>query len=120
MPDYANLISCQVEWAGGSRTVVATLFPTTSRAWFKLMAIASTCARRTHLGHPELRPPRFHWPDWDLLGEHGINIATWRTGRDKAGGLAISFIGIDSDIPESVIKIVQDFELVMSVKKVKL
>jgi D-3-phosphoglycerate dehydrogenase len=55
-----------------------------------------------------------------LLGAHGLNIATWRTGRDKPGGLAISFIGVDSDVPDKVIDILRSFELVLKITKVKL
>jgi D-3-phosphoglycerate dehydrogenase len=55
-----------------------------------------------------------------LLGELGINIATWRTGRDLPGGLAISFISVDSDVPDKVIDILSDFELVMKITKVTL
>ena len=54
------------------------------------------------------------------MGKHDINIATWRTGRAEPGGLAISFVSVDNDIPESVINILRDLELVMKVKKVKL
>ena len=55
-----------------------------------------------------------------LLGEHNINIATWRTGRSEPGGLAISFISVDSDVPDHVMKAIQEFELVMKVQKVHL
>jgi D-3-phosphoglycerate dehydrogenase len=55
-----------------------------------------------------------------LLGKHGINIATWRTGRNEPGGLAISFVSVDNDVPENVISSLADFELVMKVKKVSL
>jgi D-3-phosphoglycerate dehydrogenase len=54
------------------------------------------------------------------LGELGINIATWRTGRDEPGGLAISFISVDKDVPDHVIRLLHEFELIMKIKKVRL
>jgi D-3-phosphoglycerate dehydrogenase len=120
-PDYANLISCRVEWTGSSRIVAATLFSDDEPRLVQIDGYrvdvrpeGNILVTRSH------DRPGFIGRVGTLLGEHGINIATWRTGRDKPGGLAISFISVDSDIPESVIKILQDFELVMSVKKVKL
>ncbi len=38
-----------------------------------------------------------------LLGEHGINIAGLELGREKAGGMAISFVHVDEAVPESVL-----------------
>jgi D-3-phosphoglycerate dehydrogenase len=120
-PDYPNLISCRVEWPGGSRTIAATLF---NRDEPRLVQIDGY---RVDV-HPEgiilvthsHDQPGFIGRVGTLLGEHNINIATWRTGRSKPGGLAISFISVDSDIPEPVINALQEFELVMKVKKVRL
>jgi D-3-phosphoglycerate dehydrogenase len=38
-----------------------------------------------------------------LLGEAGVNIATFALGRDKQGGSAIALVSIDGRAPESVI-----------------
>ncbi|MEB2284521.1 MAG: phosphoglycerate dehydrogenase [Polyangiaceae bacterium UTPRO1] len=38
-----------------------------------------------------------------LLGQHGINIAGLELGREKAGGMAISFVHVDEAVPESVL-----------------
>ena len=120
-PDYPNLISCRVEWAGGSRTVSATLF---SQGEPRLVQIDGY--------RVDVRPegiilvtrshdrPGFIGRVGTLLGEHGINIATWRTGRSEPGGLAISFISVDSDVPEEVINTILEFELVMKVNKIGL
>lgn len=120
-PDYPNLISCQVEWAGGSRTVAGTLF---SRDEPRLVQIDGY--------RVDVRPegiilmthsrdlPGFIGRVGTVLGELGINIATWRTGRTQPGGLAISFISVDKDVPDYVINLLQEFELIMKIKKVKL
>ena len=110
-----------MEWAGGSRTVSATLF---SQGEPRLVQIDGY--------RVDVRPegiilvtrshdrPGFIGRVGTLLGEHGINIATWRTGRSEPGGLAISFISVDSDVPEEVINTILEFELVMKVNKIGL
>jgi D-3-phosphoglycerate dehydrogenase len=121
-PDYPNLISCRVEWrGGGSRTAAATLF---NRDEPRLVQIDGYRVDVRPEGiilvtHSHDRPG-FIGRVGTLLGEHNINIATWRTGRSKPGGLAISFISVDSDIPETVLELLQKVELVMKVRKIRL
>jgi len=38
-----------------------------------------------------------------MLGQHGINIAGLELGREKAGGMAISFVHVDEAVPEAVL-----------------
>jgi D-3-phosphoglycerate dehydrogenase len=38
-----------------------------------------------------------------LLGTHGINIAGLELGRERVGGMAISFVHVDEAVPESVL-----------------
>ncbi|HXF69928.1 MAG TPA: phosphoglycerate dehydrogenase [Thermoflexus sp.] len=38
-----------------------------------------------------------------LLGQHGINIAEWRLGRDRPGGTALSFINLDAPAPSTLL-----------------
>ncbi len=119
--DYPNLISCRVKWQGGSRTVSATLF---SHDEPRLVQIDGYRVDVRPEGiilvtHSHDRPG-FIGRVGTLLGEHNINIATWRTGRSEPGGLAISFISIDSNVPADVIDTLRNFDLVMKVTKVKL
>lgn len=120
-PDYPNLISCRVEWPGGSRTVSATLF---SQGEPRLVQIdgyrVDVRPEGTILVSHSHDRPGFIGRVGTLLGELNINIATWRTGRSEPGGLAISFISVDSDVPDSVLEAIQKFELVMKVQKVHL
>jgi D-3-phosphoglycerate dehydrogenase len=120
-PDYPNLISCRVEWPGGSRTVAATLF---NRDEPRLVQIdgyrVDVRPEGTILVTKSHDRPGFIGRVGTLLGQHSINIATWRTGRSKPGGLAISFISVDSDIPEDALGLLEKVDLVMDVKKVKL
>jgi D-3-phosphoglycerate dehydrogenase len=38
-----------------------------------------------------------------LLGEAGVNIATFALGRDQPGGSAIALVAIDGQAPEAVL-----------------
>jgi D-3-phosphoglycerate dehydrogenase len=120
-PDYPNLISCRVVWAGGSRTIAATLFHDNEP---RLVQIDEY--------HFDVRPegqilvmgnddrPGFIGRVGTVLGEYDINIAAWRYGRTHPYGLALSFIRVDSDVPDEIINILRDFEPVVWIKKVQL
>lgn len=118
-PDYPNLISCRVEWPGGSRTIAATLF---NRDEPRIVQIDGYRVDVRPEGiilvtHSHDRPG-FIGRVGTLLGQHQINIATWRTGRSQPGGLAISFISVDSDVPEHVLEHLGQLDLVMKYRKI--
>ena len=102
--DYPNMISCRVEWNGGSRTIGATLF---SHDEPRIAAVdgfrIDVIPEGTILVAWSHDQPGFIGKVGTLLGELGINIATWRTGRSGPGEEALSFISIDEDVPDEVI-----------------
>ena len=51
-----------------------------------------------------------------LLGDAGINIATFHLGRDKPGGDAIALVEIDAAVPEAVLEKIQALPHVIQVK----
>ncbi len=51
-----------------------------------------------------------------LLGEEGINIATFSLGRTVAGGDAISLVGVDEPVADAVLCRVREFPLVVEAK----
>jgi hypothetical protein len=55
-----------------------------------------------------------------LLGELGINVATWRTGRSGRGEHALSFISVDSDVPDDAIADLSALPWVERITKVRL
>jgi D-3-phosphoglycerate dehydrogenase len=120
-PDYPNLISCQVEWADGSRMISATLFGQDEP---RLVLVDSY--------RIDVRPegilliihsqdcPNFIGQVGTLLGKYNTSIADWRTGRCGPRGQALSFINIESDVPDEVIKAILEFEMVKKVDKIQL
>jgi D-3-phosphoglycerate dehydrogenase len=51
-----------------------------------------------------------------LLGDAGINIATFHLGRDAPGGNAIALVEVDGAVPEDVLEKVQRLPHVRQVK----
>ncbi|MBN1219163.1 MAG: phosphoglycerate dehydrogenase [Anaerolineae bacterium] len=117
--NYPNLISCRVEWNGGGHTIAATLFnhnePRIVRIDGYRVDVRPEGIILVVSNHDR---PGFIGTVGTLLGQHNINIAIWRYGRDKPYGEAISFIGVDVDVPENVIDTLREHELVVDVKKV--
>ena len=54
-----------------------------------------------------------------LLGDAGVNIATFALGRDTEGGSAIALVEVDSAVPEAVLGKVQALAGVKQVKALK-
>jgi len=55
-----------------------------------------------------------------LLGAHGINIAGLELGRERVGGMAISFVHVDSAVPESVLEELRRSPDIISARLLKL
>ncbi|MGO4871073.1 MAG: phosphoglycerate dehydrogenase, partial [Roseiarcus sp.] len=54
-----------------------------------------------------------------LLGEAGVNIATFALGRDKQGGSAIALVAVDGPVPEGVLAKVGQLAGVKQAKALK-
>ena len=54
-----------------------------------------------------------------ILGEAGINIATFSLGRREQGGDAVGLIGVDSLVPEEVLDRLSDRAAVIKLKRLK-
>jgi D-3-phosphoglycerate dehydrogenase / 2-oxoglutarate reductase len=54
-----------------------------------------------------------------LLGEAGINIATFHLGREQQGGNAIALVEVDGAVPPGVLAKVEQIPNVQQVKPLK-
>jgi D-3-phosphoglycerate dehydrogenase len=54
-----------------------------------------------------------------LLGDAGINIATFHLGRDAPGGNAIALVEVDGEVPPEVLAKVQSLPLVQQAKPLR-
>ncbi len=55
-----------------------------------------------------------------ILGKNKINIAAMQVGRKGKTGEAITVVNVDTDVPDSVLQQIKEFEGVTQVKSVKL
>ncbi|WP_022671272.1 phosphoglycerate dehydrogenase [Hippea alviniae] len=56
----------------------------------------------------------------EILGRHNINIADFRLGRKKETGEALSFIKVDQDVSEAILKEIWNIDGAISISKVRL
>ena len=119
--DYPNLITCRIEWQGGARTVLATLFNDLEPRLVQIdgyrVDVRPEGAILVTQSHDR---PGFIGQVGTILGAYNINIATWRTGRNAPGGLALSFISIDNDVPEEILNAIRNIDLMERVSMIKL
>ena len=54
-----------------------------------------------------------------LLGEAGVNIATFALGRDKQGGSAIALVEVDGNVPDGVVEKIQSLPGVKAAKALR-
>jgi D-3-phosphoglycerate dehydrogenase len=54
-----------------------------------------------------------------LLGDAGINIATFALGRDREGGSAIALVEVDGNVPEAVLRAIQTLPGVKAAKALR-
>ncbi len=55
-----------------------------------------------------------------LLGQKGINIAGLELGREKVGGMAISFIHVDDVVPKEILEALRSLPNIVTAELVKL
>lgn len=118
--EYANLVTCRVEWEGGERTISGTLF---GGVHPRIVQVS-----RYHLDvNPEGNMlimmnqdvPGVIGQVGTLMGEHGVNIAEWRLGRTEKGDQALAFINLDSDLSDEVMAEIQALPAIRKLKLVR-
>jgi len=119
--DYVNLISCRVLTDQGERLIAGTLF---SREQPRIVQMDGFRLDASPTGIVLVMlsrdVPGVIGRVGTLLGEHGINIAEWRLGRDRPGGTALSFINLDNPIPPEVMARLVELKDIISARVVRL
>lgn len=119
--DYPNLIACRAIWDGGERLLAGVLF---AGGQPRIVQVDE---------YPlEARPegvvlvmqnqdvPGVIGQVGTLLAAYEVNIGEWRLGRNKPGGEALSFINLDSEPTESMLRALHEIKAVTQAKVVKL
>lgn len=102
-PTYDSLVRVKVKTGGGWRTLAGTLVAGQPRiVEVKGMALEAPFHPLT-LYTNNSDQPGFIGALGTLLGDAGVNIATFHLGRDAAGGEAIALVGVDQVIGEDLL-----------------
>ncbi len=119
--NYPNLITCRVYWDGGCRLISATLFSPNEPRVVQVDNYRMDVRPEGQILVVESQDvPGFLGRTGTILGSAGINIAAMRFGRTEPGGRALTFIKVDSPVPEDVINELMAFEPVYEVGQVML
>ncbi len=119
--DYSNVILCRVTSANETRLIGGALFLRRQPRIvllddYRLDALPSGPA--LILSNRDI--PGVIGKVGTLLGERGINIAEWQMGRSAPGGNAVSFINIDMEASEEVLKELRALSPILDVRQVLL
>jgi len=105
--DYHTLVRVSVQTAAGERSVAGTLFGNAAPRLVELFGVAVEAELAGDMIYivNEDRPG-FIGQLGTLLGEAGVNIATFHLGRRSAGGEAIALVAVDGQVaPDLVARI---------------
>ena len=117
---YRTLMRLSVETEARSRDVAGTLFADDQPRLIEVNGIAVEA---------ELAPNMLYITNQDkpgligalgsLMGDAGVNIATFHLGRSAQGGAALALVEVDEELPEDVMAKVCDIPLVDQAKTLK-
>jgi len=115
--DYHTLVRVTVDTPDGPRAVAGTLFGNAAARLVDMFGIAIEAELHGEMIYiVNEDAPGFIGRLGTLLGEQGVNIATFHLGRREAGGEAVALVSIDGHIgPEVVTRL----EEISGVKRVK-
>jgi D-3-phosphoglycerate dehydrogenase len=114
---YQTLIAVEVETERGRREVCGTLIHDGRPRVVRIRGIEIEARLADHMLY--LRnsdTPGFIGALGGLLGDAGVNIATFHLGRDHPGGDAIAMLEVDGPVPEAVLRRIRALPQVLQVK----
>jgi D-3-phosphoglycerate dehydrogenase / 2-oxoglutarate reductase len=118
--DYDSLISLGVETEAGNFALSGAVFNDGKPRIVEIAGIraeAEFAPSMIYVSNED--KPGFIGRFATLLGEAGVNIATFALGRDAEGGSAVALVGIDGAIPDGVFAQIRALPGVKTVKAVK-
>jgi len=118
--DYETLITLTVTTERQSRHVSGTVFADGRPRIVNIKGIRMDAEFRPSMIYiTNLDKPGFIGKFSSVLGDAGINIATFHLGREAPGGSAVSLIEIDGELSPEVLKKVQALPQVKQAKRLK-
>jgi D-3-phosphoglycerate dehydrogenase len=120
MDEFANLLSVDVRSDGTSLTLQGTLSARREPRIVKIDRYFVDAAPQGYLLIIKNEDkPGLIGQLGTLLGESKINIAGMSNGRDKPGGMAITVVNVDSDVPPKVLEQVRKLRHILDVKLIR-
>jgi D-3-phosphoglycerate dehydrogenase len=114
---YRTLVSVEVETERGPREVAGTLIHEGAPRVVRIRGIDIEVRLAPHMLYVRNEDkPGFIGALGALLGDAGINIATFHLGRERAGGDAIALVEVDTAVPAKVLKQIEALPQVLQVK----
>jgi D-3-phosphoglycerate dehydrogenase len=102
--DYQTLIRVTVVTERGSRSVAGTLFGGTKPRLVEIKGIPIEAELSPHMLYiTNEDKPGFIGALGSILGDAGVNIATFHLGRDEPGGAALALIELDEALDPEVL-----------------
>ena len=106
--DYQTMIRVSVTTEKQSRDVAGTLFADNRPRIVQVKGIKLEAELAKHMLYVTNEDkPGLIGALGTVLGENGVNVATFHLGRAEAGGDAIALIGVDQPIDETVLTLVR-------------
>ena len=117
--DYHTLIRLTVTTEQQTRSLAGTLFADQPRL-VECKGIALDAEFSPSMLYVTNKDkPGFIGSLGSLLGDAGINIATFHLGRDKPGGDAIALLAVDGALPEAILEKVRKLPQVVQARTLK-
>ena len=114
---YRTLVSVEVMTERGPRDVCGTLIHEGAPRVVQIRGIDIEVRLAPHMLYVRNEDkPGFIGALGGILGNAGINIATFHLGRNRPGGDAIALIEVDAAVPEAVLAEIQALPQVLQVK----
>jgi len=119
--DYTNLVSCRIQTDKEERTIAGVLFNGTQPRIVQIDGFRIDAVPSGYVLVVNSRDvPGVIGRVGTILGANYVNIAEYRLGRTQAGDEAMSFINLDTPVPDYALKALRDLPEVISVKQAKL
>ena len=118
--DYQTLLRLTVEGQTRTRVIAGTLFAGTEPRLIDIQGIkveAEFAERMLYIRNYD--KPGFIGALGTLLGNEGINIATFHLGRRDSGGEALALVEIEGDINDEVLSAVRALPQVVRVNAIR-
>jgi len=118
--DYQTLIRLTVTTERRTRTLAGTLFGGDKPRVVEVEGIRIEAELAPHMLYCRNEDkPGIVGGLGKLLGDNGVNIATFHLGRDKPGGQAIALLAIDQPVPGDLLDRVREIPHVNQVKQLR-